>query len=497
MRDRGKSASDPRIKASGKKVSIGDTVTNAATENVQIGSGANANSAGNVAIGTGAVTGTNAKGVAIGQNAEVSGANSVAIGTDSEAGAGSVAIGREAGSAVTTGSNNIFIGDMAGIGVTTGTDVIAIGKYTARYDNKSDLIAIGANGAGGYSKSIELITSDQALRVYNKELTLNGTPVPLEKNVIHNGGFRVSQRGNSFTSSTTPANNDDTYIMDRWILLSDGNNVVNVARGADWLYDGSDFAKFTVVTANKKFGIVQILDFADSSLIANGTKPLYLGFDLATSGSTLRNVKAAILYTDQVAHDNVVTSDVVDTWETEGVNPIWATGWTEAASSANLWTTTGTTRVGMDAGYSLGSATNVAVVIWCDDDSTTVGNWMSISKVQLHESYDLMPWQPVAYEEELARCQRYYYRHVTGSQQPVCHGIYLNSDEIHGVIPFPTTMRDVPVLDSATGTNYYTAIGSGQPSFNSLALELASTKAAHVACIPKHVIWICNRVCHV
>jgi hypothetical protein len=50
------------------------------------------------------------------------------------------------------------------------------------------------------------------------------------KNAIINGDFKVSQRGTTFTSATTPANSDDTYLLDRWVLLSDGNDIVSHKR---------------------------------------------------------------------------------------------------------------------------------------------------------------------------------------------------------------------------------------------------------------------------
>ena len=49
------------------------------------------------------------------------------------------------------------------------------------------------------------------------------------KNRIINGGMDIAQRGTSFTS-TSSANNDDTYVLDRFYILSDGNDIVDVTQ---------------------------------------------------------------------------------------------------------------------------------------------------------------------------------------------------------------------------------------------------------------------------
>ena len=59
---------------------------------------------------------------------------------------------------------------------------------------------------------------------------VDSTKAPTGKNALVNGGFRVVQRGTSFTSTSTPANDDDTYLLDRWLLLSDGDDIVDVSQ---------------------------------------------------------------------------------------------------------------------------------------------------------------------------------------------------------------------------------------------------------------------------
>ena len=88
-------------------------------------------------------------------------------------------------------------------------------------------------------------------------------------NALINGQFAIAQRGTSFTSGS----NDDTdYTLDRWKLFSDGNDVVDVTQETSTVPTNRQTAiALDVETANKKFGIAQIIEQKEVSLY-------YLGF---------------------------------------------------------------------------------------------------------------------------------------------------------------------------------------------------------------------------
>ena len=86
---------------------------------------------------------------------------------------------------------------------------------------------------------------------------MNDGPLAGLRNALMNGCFRVWQRGTSFTSATTPANNDDTHLADRWCLLSDGNDILDVSQETTTVPTGNyAAAKLDVETANKRAGLV-------------------------------------------------------------------------------------------------------------------------------------------------------------------------------------------------------------------------------------------------
>ena len=80
------------------------------------------------------------------------------------------------------------------------------------------------------------------------------------RNYLINGAFAIGQRGTSFTS-TDSANNDDTYVLDRWYILSDGNDIIDVSQETTTIPTNGKYAiALDVETANKKFGIAQIIE---------------------------------------------------------------------------------------------------------------------------------------------------------------------------------------------------------------------------------------------
>jgi hypothetical protein len=149
------------------------------------------------------------------------------------------------------------------------------------------------------------------------------------RNRLINGDMRVSQRGTSFVAG---ANNDDTYNLDRWTLLSDGDDIVDVTQANVAPTAGLFSIGLDVETVNKKFGILQIIE--QRNIVGMFNQPVTLSFSARTSGSSIGNLKAVILAWNGTA--DTVTSDVVSAWGADGVTPTWATNPTAIVNIVNL-----------------------------------------------------------------------------------------------------------------------------------------------------------------
>jgi hypothetical protein len=222
------------------------------------------------------------------------------------------------------------------------------------------------------------------------------------RNHIINGAFMVAQRGTSFVAG---ANNDDTYNLDRWTLLSDGNDIVDVTQATDAPTGGLNSIGLDVETVNKKFGIIQFIEQKNCIGLIGNT--VTLSFKARVSSLTkLDNVKCAIIAWSGTA--DAVTSDVVSAWGVEGTNPTLVANWTYENTPANLSVTTSWATFSVSAAVDTASTKNIAVMIWSDVTDTTLGDFLYITDVQLEQGSVATPFERRPYQTEFALCQRYF-----------------------------------------------------------------------------------------
>lgn len=223
------------------------------------------------------------------------------------------------------------------------------------------------------------------------------------RNMVINGDMRIAQRGTSFTS-TGSANNDNTYNLDRWVLLSDGNNTVNVSQSTEVPTGGLNSLAMTVVTANRKFGVAQIIE--QQNIVGVQNQTVWLSFKARTSGSSLSNIKAVVLAWTGTADS--VTRDVVSAWNADGVTPTWATNWVAENTPSNLGVTNSWGEYRLSALCDASNIRNLAVFIWNDDTSTTANDILYVDDVQLEINNSPTPFERRPTAVELAICKRYY-----------------------------------------------------------------------------------------
>ena len=117
-------------------------------------------------------------------------------------------------------------------------------------------------------------------------------------------------------------------------------------------------------------------------------------------------------------------------------------------------------------------------------NDNTANDW-SITGIQLevgeYTSSTLPPFQQESYGDNLQRCQRYYYFHVSetengGTDTTISLTSQYNSSSMKGFISFPTQMRTKPTLKQNTGSNMYRVYENGSnATFTTLTLSAEST----------------------
>jgi hypothetical protein len=230
---------------------------------------------------------------------------------------------------------------------------------------------------------------------------------PVNKNYLINGGFAVAQRGTSFTAS---ANNDDAYTLDRWYILSDTNDVIDVTQDTSTVPTNGQFAiALDVETVNKKFGIATIIENKDVIGLVGNT--VTFSFKAKVSSTTkLDNVKAAIVAWSGTA--DTVTSDIISAWGAEGTNPTLIVNATYENSPANLSLTTSYATYSVSAAVDTASTKNLILFVWSDVTDTTAGDFLYIaeSKLELGSTATAFVYAGGTIQGELAACQRYFNR---------------------------------------------------------------------------------------
>jgi hypothetical protein len=260
-----------------------------------------------------------------------------------------------------------------------------------------------------------------------------------------NGSFNVAQRGTSFTS-TNSLNNDDTYNLDRWFVLSDGNDIVDITQTTTVPTGAKYSIGLDVETVNKKFGIAQIIENVNCYDAIGGN--VTLSFQAKVSATTkLDNVKCAVIAWSGT--EDTVTSDIISAWEAEGTNPTLIANATYENTPANLNVTTSWATYSVTANVDTASTANIIVFIWSDVTDTTLGDFLYITNAQLEIGETATPFERQMYGQQLALCQRYYYKRILGLFGV---GWCVNTTTTSISITFPTSMRTAPTALETTGT---------------------------------------------
>jgi hypothetical protein len=214
----------------------------------------------------------------------------------------------------------------------------------------------------------------------------------------------IAQRGTSFTSG---ANNNDAYVLDRFYILSDGNDAIDVTQTTTVPTGAKYSIGLDVETTNKKFGIAQIIENANCFDAIGGA--VTLSFQAKVSATTkLDNVKCAIVAWSGTADS--VTSDIISAWGAEGTNPTLIANATYENTPANLNVTTSFATYSVTANVDTASTSNIIVFIWSDVTDTTAGDFLYITNIQLEKGSTATSFDYRPYGTELALCQRYAYQ---------------------------------------------------------------------------------------
>lgn len=328
--------------------------------------------------------------------------------------------------------------------------------------HRADPVSIGVFGWDSIGQTLGPVAADVDRALVATGLNTFAFQDTFKGNFILNSGFRVRQRGSLFTAASVPANDDDTYLLDQWILLSDGNDIVDVSQElTDIPNEAYAACELNIQTLLRKAGTFQILEARDSRrLIENDTGVVSLSFKVRNGGpANIVTCRAAIL--SWTGAFDEPTSDWINVWGADGTNPTpVAPNWVLENVPANLTVTGSFTTVKVEnIPLNAVGTNNVGVFIWIDASSVTaVGDILFIADVQLEPGPTAHPYVQKLFQEEVNLCQRYYFKTFNEATAPATFAgkngalVSIADDAGSFAIPvrFPTPMFISTVVTAPT-----------------------------------------------
>lgn len=224
------------------------------------------------------------------------------------------------------------------------------------------------------------------------------------RNRLINGSFQIAQRGTTFSGGTDNA--DDTYTLDRWYVLSEGNDSIDVAQQSDSPDSNGKSIGLDVETTGEKFGIAQIIE--GHNCIGAIGNTCTLSFYAKVSNARIDTVKAAIVAWSGT--EDTVTSDIISAWNADGTTPTLIANATFENTPADLSVTTSWARYELSANVDTASTKNIIVFIWSDDASNPqAGDFLYLTNIQFEsETSVATPFEHRPNGLELSLCQKYF-----------------------------------------------------------------------------------------
>ena len=298
--------------------------------------------------------------------------------------------------------------------------------------------------------------------------------------IIINGDMQIAQRGTSHTSQTGVG-----YHLDRFetSLFNAGSGVYQVDQSTT-VPSGQGFTNSVKVfcttaetsqNANNQMYFQTQLEGTSTSFLnyyvaspdtvtiafyvrSNRTGSYSFAVKLSDNGSSENS-------TDTRIYHKTYSISSADTWEKKVISITLDSSTSETkvtgtgfAVALQFWLGAGSNRRGASADnwQANGNATTASDNL--DLLGSTSNNWF-ITGIQMEvgsfDSTTIPPFQHESYGDNLARCQRYFYRKASGNDKNVCSAAYYSNTIITSTFTFPVEMRTAPSLVQVTGTNYY------------------------------------------
>lgn len=306
----------------------------------------------------------------------------------------------------------------------------------------------------------------------NEGLTSKGYPSDrIVTPILINGDMSVAQR----TTSTSSVSSGTTFIVDRffvapssagtWTMSQSTTTPTGQGFGKSFKMDCTSATTSLGAAANLIFQ--QRIEGQNLQLLKKGTSSA----EAVTFTFWVRSNKTGTYTLEMYDNDNTrqisktYSISSADTWEKKTVN--FAGDTTGAFDNDNassltilFWLGAGSNFTSGTFSESWSSATNANRVSSSQVNlaDSTSNEWY-ITGLQMEvgefDSTSIPSFPFESFDNNLRRCQRYYYKHMSGNGKNICSGNYYDSGTFYGSVFFPVPMRASPTIEMVSGTDYY------------------------------------------
>jgi hypothetical protein len=273
------------------------------------------------------------------------------------------------------------------------------------------------------------------------------------KNRIINGDMRIDQRNAG--ASVTPSSGVTTYTVDRWATYGSQSSKFTIQQNAGSVTPPSGFTNYLGVTSSSAYSVsasdlflvmhrIEGFNAADLDWGTANAKTVTLSFWVRSSltgtfGGSLQNSSQNRNYPFSY------TISAANTWEQKTI--------TITGDTTGTWLTTNGIGIRLNFGFGVGSTYSGTAGSWSATEyysttgATSVvgtnGATFYITGVQLEVGSTATPFERRLYGQELANCQRYYYRKNAGSASEVIAIVQaFAAGSVYGkLFDLPVTMR--------------------------------------------------------
>jgi len=346
-------------------------------------------------------------------------------------------------------------------------------KVTTISDPDNDNTALTIDSSGNVTASQNTTLSG--------DVTVSGGFIPStqlsHRNLIINGAMQVAQRGTSFTSHTSG------YTLDRMKVYRTGNQDFTVTQESD-APTGSGFQKSikiqtTTADATLDSGDYSILqyniegqDLQQLAYGSSGAKSKTLSFWVKSNMTGNLSVTSEVNVGPPYL-SGYVTINTADTWEYKTITYVGNTA--TAIDNDNttgielqFWLSAGSVFSGSTYNNTSWNTVNGARVNSTNQINiqNSTSNYIQFTGVQLEVGSVATPFEHRSYGEELARCQRYYFKPDHPSNDLQLYAIAGTSFNVASRwhYNYPTTMRSDPTVSATFNNAIATGINSGKDS---------------------------------